>query len=103
MNEKIQILEAKLWGAIDATLCKGYSLKKAKQFIKVKAEIFMPNIDKGTMKAVLQFTEQKHKFETSLENLKLALFKQRDDIQAISTQLNSCCENNELEEEVEIE
>jgi len=35
MNEKIQILEAKLWGAIDATLCKGYSLKKAKQFINV--------------------------------------------------------------------
>ena len=100
MNENAQILIAKLCGAIDSTICKGYSLKKAKQFIQVKAEIFMPNINNETMQSVLKFAEKKLEIEKSLENLKMALFKQRHDVPAIKEQINSCCEKIE---DVELE
>lgn len=103
MNENAQILIAKLYGAIDSAMCKGYSLKKAKQFIKVKAEIFMPNINNETMQAVLKFVEKKFDFENSQENLNMALFKQRNDIPTIREQINSCSEiveDEELEEVV---
>ena len=102
MNENIQILEAKLWGAIDSTICKGYSLKKAKQFIKVKAEIFMPNINNETMQSLLKFAEKKFELENCLENLKMSLFKQRNDIPTIRQQINSCSENIEDEELEEV-
>lgn len=98
MENKIQILEAKLWGAIDSTSCKGYSLKKAKQFIKVKAEIYMPGINNETMQAVLKFAELKISLNKAMEELSVALFKQRNDIPTIRQQINSCCEKIEEEE-----
>lgn len=109
MNNKIDILSAKFWGTVDATICKKYSLKKAKQFIKIKAEIYMPKINDDTMQALFKFAKAKIQFNNAMENLTLALFKQRYDIPDENklTEVNSCCENlNELDtqnEEVEHE
>lgn len=78
MIENIEIVIAQLHGTIDSTIVKGYSLKKAKKIIQVKAEILMPNINKETMQAVLKLLESKFKFDKDLESLKQALFKQRN-------------------------
>ena len=102
MNEKQRILEAKLWGAIDATTCKNYSLRKALQVIKVKAEMFMPNINKKTMQAVLDFARTKRQLNEAMENLSVALFKQRVDIPTVAQQINSCTETIEDEPQEEV-
>lgn len=101
MNENIQILEAKLWGAVDSTTCKGYSLKKALQVVRVKAEMFMPNINNETIQAVLKFARIKRQLNEAMEDLSVALYKQRGDIPTIKQQINSCTETIEEEPQEE--
>lgn len=100
MEDKIHILITKLWASIDSTIYKKYPLKKAKQYIKVKAEIFMPDINTETMQALLNFAETRIKLDKQQEELTQALFKQRYQIPENENKFNSCTEElHEIDEE----
>lgn len=80
MLNQNEILSARLMGTIDSTIVKGYSIKKALNHVKIKAEILFPEINQETMKKLLNYTEQRLLLNKSLEDLQVALYKQRHQI-----------------------
>lgn len=80
MLNQIEILEARLKGVIDSTIYKGFSIKKAQNHVKIKAEILFPEINQETMEKLLNYTKQRLLLNKALEDLDVAIFKQRHQI-----------------------
>lgn len=75
-----------IMATIDTTIYKGYSLKKAKLFVKIKCECKF-DCTKELMQDIMRLTESKYLFNQAYNNLQVGIFESRDKIKLINKKI----------------